>query len=468
MQTNKVNISNIIDKHRMDASFFMTENSYRGYVSLSKYVSVKGGKRIPKGEFFSFQRTDYLYLRLSDIDNFEAIDFAKFNSISEDLFIKLHRYQIEENELIISIAGTIGRTFIVKNIPIGKKVILTENCAKLVLKDNNVLPEYLRIVLESNIIQEQIYANRIKTTIPKIGLDRIGRLKLPAIPHVDIQSQIVEQHTQAQEAKQTKDREAKSLLDSIDSFILKTLGVILPSRDTYAKENKVTLSQLIGNRYDPYYHNEYFEEAFKHLKETSNYNLVRLRDISLLITSGITPKSGGDDYTDSEHGVAFIRSGNIDIMGEVDFDNLLYIKREVHDTRMKSSKVQNGDIMIAIVGATIGQVGIYHSSREANINQAIALVRLKDVYNPEYIKEVIKSSIGQLNLDRLKRPVARANINLEEISTMLIPVPEIEVQDEIVKSIVSIRQQAKRLQKEGVELLEKTKQEIENIILGNL
>ena len=68
---------------------------------------------------------------------------------------------------------------------------------------------------------------------------------------------------------------------------------------------------------------------------------------------------------------------------------------------MKSSKVQNGDIMIAIVGATIGQVGIYHSSREANINQAIALVRLKDGYNPEYIKEVIKSSIGQLNLTNL-------------------------------------------------------------------
>ncbi len=47
--------------------------------------------------------------------------------------------------------------------------------------------------------------------------------------------------------------------------------------------------------------------------------------------------------------------------------------------------------MIAIVGATIGQVGIFHSSREANINQAIALVRLKDGYNPEYIKEVMRA-----------------------------------------------------------------------------
>lgn len=257
------------------------------------------------------------------------------------------------------------------------------------------------------------------------------------------------------------------MLDCIDSFVLKNIGVVLPSKEAYTKENIVTLSQLVGNRYDPYYHNKYFEEAFKNLKETSNYKLVRLSDISELITSGITPKSGGDDYTDSEHGIAFIRSGNIDIMGEVDFDNLLYIKREVHDTRMKSSKVQNGDIMIAIVGATIGQVGIYHSSREANINQAIALVRLKNGYNSEYIKEVIKSSIGQLNLDRLKRPVARANINLEEISSMLIPVPEIDIQNEIVKNVVSIRKQAKRLQKEGVELLERTKQEIEKIILGN-
>ena len=153
-------------------------------------------------------------------------------------------------------------------------------------------------------------------------------------------------------------------------------------------------------------------------------------------------------------------------MGEVDFDNLLYIKREIHETRMKSSQVQEGDIMIAIVGATIGQVGIYHSSYEANINQAIALVRLKEGYNPEYIKEIINSSIGQLNLDRLKRPVARANINLEEISTMLIPVPKIEVQNEIVKRIMSIRKQAKQLHIEGTEMFEKAKQEIEKIILG--
>lgn len=333
-----------------------------------------------------------------------------------------------------------------------------------VFKAHDINPDFLTIILRSNMVVAQTKHLMTGNTLPRLQTSDIENIIIP-IPSIEFQNKIVEIYTTAQKAKQAKDEEAKSLLDSIDSFVLKKMGIALPSKETYAKENIVSLSQLFGNRYDPYYHNEYFETAFKYLKETSNYNLVKLSNISTLITSGITPKSGGDDYTDSEHGIPFIRSGNIDIMGDVDFDNLLYVKREIHDTRMKSSQVQEGDIMIAIVGATIGQVGIYHSTREANINQAIALVRLKDGYNSEYIKEVIKSSIGQLNLDRLKRPVARANINLEEISSMLIPVPEIDVQNEIVKSIVSIREQAKQLKKEGAELLEKAKQIIEKIIL---
>lgn len=123
--------------------------------------------------------------------------------------------------------------------------------------------------------------------------------------------------------------------------------------------------------------------------------------------------------------------------------------------------------MIAIVGATIGQVGIYHSEKEANINQAIALVRLKDGYNPEYVKELIKSSIGQLNLDRLKRPVARANINLEEIASILIPIPEkIEMQTAIAKEIHEIRVKADAIKNEGSLIIEKAKATIEKMILG--
>ncbi|KAA6302185.1 MAG: hypothetical protein EZS26_001545 [Candidatus Ordinivivax streblomastigis] len=121
--------------------------------------------------------------------------------------------------------------------------------------------------------------------------------------------------------------------------------------------------------------------------------------------------------------------------------------------------------MIAIVGATIGQVGIYMNIREANINQAIALVRLKKEINHQYIKELIKSSIGQLSLNRLKRPVARANINLEEISTILVVLPPLDKQKEIANRIQIIRNNVNDLKTKAIQTLQQAKEEIEKIIL---
>lgn len=227
----------------------------------------------------------------------------------------------------------------------------------------------------------------------------------------------------------------------------------------------VNRSKLEG-RFDPYYSQKHFVDAFSSLY-LGKYPVSSLKSLSILITSGITPKSGGDAYTENkELGIPFIRSGNIDINGDLNFNELLYIKPEIHNTIMKSSQVKPNDLMIAIVGATIGQVGIYLDKRDANINQAIALVRLKDGNDIHYIKEVIKSSIGQLSLNRLKRPVARANINLEEISTILVPLPPLVKQQEIANHIYTIRQRAKTLQEEGKAILENAKKEVEQMIIG--
>ena len=85
------------------------------------------------------------------------------------------------------------------------------------------------------------------------------------------------------------------------------------------------------------------------------------------------------------------------------FDEVLYIKDTIHNKILKGSKLKKGDVLIAIVGATIGQVSIYDYDKEANINQAIALVRLKEGINPEYVKAYMVSTLGQKQLDRIKR-----------------------------------------------------------------
>lgn len=331
-----------------------------------------------------------------------------------------------------------------------------------VFEAKNIDADYLTIVLRSNFVLRQTKHLTTGNTLPRLQTVDVDNLLIP-VPSEYIQKEIVSLYLKAQEDRSDKIRESERILKSIDSLLSRDLGVNL-SEKQISRAFKTSISSIIGTRLDTYFHQPFFEKEFEAIKK-SPYSVLSLKNISECITSGITPTSGGKDYTDYETGIAFIRSGDIDIDGDIDFDNLLYITPEIHNTKMKSSKVKRNDIMIAIVGATIGQIGIYLSDREANINQAIALVRVKKGINPEYIKEVLSSSIGQLNLDRLKRPVARANINLEEIGSILIPVPELIQQNEIVKKVKEIRSKAKKLQNEGDELLQIAKQKIEQLIL---
>lgn len=429
--------------------------------------------------------------RLSMIRRLKTITCCKLKEVAknvktvttclsnEDVYIGLENVTCGTGEYIPGIKESISTAAVFKKgdilfsklRPYLNKVYLAEFSGKsstefYILEATNILPEYLAIILRSDIIIAQTKHLVTGNTLPRLQTSDIENLLIP-YPSSTFQQKIVDLYTAAQNAKLQKDKEAKELLESIDDIVTQHLGIKLPERSDFSETKYFTpISKLIGQRYDPYFHNPYFERAYAELTQ-SKYPLKKLGDISILITSGITPKAGGDAYTDSQNGIAFIRSGDIDINGNINFEELLYIKPEVHNKQMKSSKVYDNDIMIAIVGATIGQVGIYHSEKEANINQAIALVRLKDGYDPEYVKELIKSSIGQLNLDRLKRPVARANINLEEIASILIPIPEkIEVQTAIAKEIHEIRVKADAIKNEGSLIIDKAKATIEKMILG--
>lgn len=171
------------------------------------------------------------------------------------------------------------------------------------------------------------------------------------------------------------------------------------------------------------------------------YTIIQLKDCSECIFSGITPKSGGDAYSDDNNGVLFIKSGCLSTDGTVTIDTSSKIKPDVHNGIMKSSKLRKKDVLIAIVGATIGKIGLYDLNCEANINQAIAAVRLKGDILPEFLVAYMLSPFGQAYLEYLKRPVARANINLQEIGEIEVPLLSHEEQ----KKFISIYDMAKKV-----------------------
>jgi len=128
------------------------------------------------------------------------------------------------------------------------------------------------------------------------------------------------------------------------------------------------------------------------------------------LTSGSTPKNLQYD----EEGVMFIRANNV-LEDYLDLDNVIKIERSFHEGILKSSQLKKDDVVVTMAG-TIGRCAMYTLDEEANINQAIASIRVnKDAILPEYLSLYLNSQFGQLNFLKYRHDVGQPNINLDEI-----------------------------------------------------
>ena len=242
-------------QERLDAQYHKERFDFTGYHRLSEYVSVKGGKRIPKGMNYSSDlNSPYLYLRVADLTDEYNIDYYSFKRIDKSLYERLSRYEISNGEIALSIAGSIGKVFLLQNIPEKHNIVLTENCAKISVKDTKyLLPEYLSILLILPIVQKQLMLNYVQTTIAKLSLERIGKIMIPPVPDKKDQLNIVSIYQLAIEKKQLNSQKAQQLLNSIDEYLLTELEIAIPKVDE-TLNNRIFLTSFLkveGIRIDP-------------------------------------------------------------------------------------------------------------------------------------------------------------------------------------------------------------------------
>ncbi|MCF2604212.1 restriction endonuclease subunit S [Parabacteroides distasonis] len=148
-------------------------------VRLESICYVKGGERIPKGMGYSASETNHPYLRVSDFKD-GSIDTSDMHYVSDSVFEHIKNYTISVDDVYISIAGTIGLVGIIPTILDGAN--LTENAAKMIIKDHNLLiKEYLYLVFNSSRVQMQIEAETKSIGVPKLALHRIESLLIPYI-----------------------------------------------------------------------------------------------------------------------------------------------------------------------------------------------------------------------------------------------------------------------------------------------
>jgi type I restriction enzyme S subunit len=149
---------------------------------LGEVAEIKGGKRLPKKVNLINTPNSHPYIRTRDINN-HKIMINELLFVPENVFPLISWYTVDTNDIIISIAGTIGLCAIIP--PLLDHANLTENCAKLInLKEEKIDRKYLFYYLISSIGNEEIKVRIVGSTQPKLPLYNIRDIPilLPSLP----------------------------------------------------------------------------------------------------------------------------------------------------------------------------------------------------------------------------------------------------------------------------------------------
>lgn len=167
------------------------------------------------------------------------------------------------------------------------------------------------------------------------------------------------------------------------------------------------------------------------------------------LVSGKTPK--GVLYVDD--GTPFLGGTNVRT-NETDLSETTKIPSIYHTTVLAASQLAKNDILITIAGVGLGTCSIYESEEEANINQAIARLRLvdKSEMNSHFLVRYLNSQFGQFGFVKYSHLVWQPNINLEEIKLLKIIKPSIREQERILEKIEPIEIEAKTLKTKATKL----------------
>ncbi|MBI6015602.1 restriction endonuclease subunit S [Clostridium perfringens] len=166
----------------------------------------------------------------------------------------------------------------------------------------------------------------------------------------------------------------------------------------------------------------------KILIETSKWKQVKLADLSMMIKRGSSPKYGESD-------TQIIKSGKIRGYLEFDLSNKEYLDKSINAGNERL--LQKGDILINSTGVgTAGRVNLFELDGKFVVDSHITIVRLdQKLALPKYVMYIL-AKFGFKNIeDMAQGQSGQIELNISTIENMKIPLPPIELQQQVVNKI---------------------------------
>ena len=239
-------------------------------------------------------------------------------------------------------------------------------------------------------------------------------------------------------------RAIAAVLDSIDEAIERTEEVIAATE----RVRDALLHELL-TRGLPGRHSEWTDVPGLGTVPAC-WDVVRLGEMCERITKGTTPTTLGYEYAES--GVRFLRVENI-AEGKIEGGESRFIAEEAHRA-LTRSVLKKGDLLLSIAGALGRSALVTTDVLPANVNQALAIIRLDDNGRtfPGFVSLSLRAGAIRTQVDDMRSELAQANINLQQVASLRVPLPPVTEQQAIVATLDGIDASIERAREERARL----------------
>ena len=379
----------------------------------------------------------------------------------------LKRSQVSEGDLLVKITG-VGRMAIASVAP--KDFVGNTNQHMVVIKTGNPsVSKYLAHYLNLDII-EQI-ASRYSTGGTRPALDYPSLKNIPIIEGLDFS--IIDNAIKDKKAKET---EAQQLLDSIDDYLLKELGIIIPSVDDGLKERIFlsSFSNIESNRLDPKKYSIKVRNICAAIRN-ADYEIEELNRFIVDICSGDWGIEDCESYNKDTHiRCLTLRGTEIDNQYNISINNDKAKTRLIKIDSYRKMSIAAGDIIVEKSGGSedqpVGRVAFIDNELlelyNIGFSNFLFKFKVRDI-NPLYLYFYLKTmyNIGVTDSMQSQTNGIR-NLIVKEFLSQIVVKPPYSKQQEIVDYITNIRTRAKALQAEGKAILDNAKCKVEQMIIG--
>ena len=434
------------------------------WVRLGNIFNIISSRRVHQSDWKKSGIPFYRAREIAKLSEYGYVDNELF--IDKSLYESFTKYNIpKKNDLMVTAVGTLGKTYIVKETDKfyykDASVLCFENFSK-------INPNYLKILMDSNFMFNQIKINSSGTTVDTITIIRAKEYIIP-LPPIEEQGRIVEKINLLMPLINEYDSLEKSITklnkefpDNIKKSILQyaiegklteqsqedepaeeLLKRIKKEREKLIKEGKIKKDKTTSEIYkkDGSYY-ERITDGKNILKDVciddelpfeipDSWVWVRLGKLVYLISGTSYNKN---DITD--RGIRILRGGNIQNNQLLLFDDDVFLPASYYD---EEKNIKKYDIIIVASTGSKTVIGkpafIEDDYNNTQIGAFLRIIRLYDIKISSYINTIFESNYYR---EHIRNKVTGTNINnikSDYVENLLIPLPPIEEQKRIVDKI---------------------------------